>query len=40
MTIESSVIAHQTIHHDPGPKACSTKGAIRPDDTMPSPGPA
>ena len=22
------------------PKACSTNGAIRPDDTMPSPGPA
>jgi hypothetical protein len=40
MRTDNAVIAHQTIHQDPGPKACSMNGAIRPDDTIPSPGPA
>ena len=40
MTIESSVIAHHTIHHDPGPISRSMKGAISPDNRMPEPGPA
>ena len=34
------VIAHHTIHHEPGPNAWSTKGAISPEDRMPMPGPA
>ena len=40
MAAASSVIAHHTIHHDPGPNACSTNGAISPDSRMPLPGPA
>ncbi len=40
MAIDNSVIAHHTIHHEPGPNVCSTNGAIRPDNTMPMPGPA
>ena len=40
MTAESSVSAHHTIHHEPGPNACNTNGAIKPEDRMPSPGPA
>jgi hypothetical protein len=39
-TAQSSVMAHHMIHHDPGPKPCSTNGAISPDEIMPSPGPA
>ena len=37
---DNSVIAHHTIHHDPGPNACKVNGAIRPDSRMPDPGPA
>lgn len=37
---ESSVIAHHTIHHEPGPKCCSVNGAISPEERMPTPGPA
>ena len=39
-TMPSTVIAHHTIHHEPGPKYCSTNGAISPDERMPMPGPA
>jgi hypothetical protein len=40
MMVESSVSAHHTIHHEPGPKCCSVNGAISPDERMPMPGPA
>ena len=40
MATASAVIAHHTIHHEPGPNTFSTKGAIRPEARMPSPGPA
>ncbi|GAA0006058.1 hypothetical protein BRDID11002_60620 [Bradyrhizobium diazoefficiens] len=35
---ESSVIAHHTSHHEPGPKCWSVNGAISPEARMPMPG--
>ena len=40
ITAEIAAIASHTVHHDPGPKTCSMKGASRPEAKMPKPGPA